>query len=272
MADEGTDAALQERVNDAVSGTDEGTTATAEHEQDDTGEGEGQESDDTSESGESEQQTTPTSAGTQTSQGDATEEDEEDDDELDYVRPPGIDEGVATDEPFDINKLAADLPRDADGNVDPNQLNAKIQQWMANREAKLNSQSEKAAQATKVLTQQWERVKTKYPHIWDSKELVEMARDMHLNSISSENYMSPMSAAKRIDRMYRKAVKSGVAQQRSHQRVEHMARTETAAGKTETSQTTDYDKARKMALSTDPKVSKEGRRQLMKLRFEARQR
>ena len=99
-----------------------------------------------------------------------------------------------------------------------------------------------------------------------------MARDLHLNSIRSEDYMSPMRAAKKIDRMYKRAVQSGVAQQKSLQRVERVVRTESSGGKTGTAEVSDYEKARKMALSTNPQTAKQGRQQLMKLRYQSRQR
>lgn len=267
---------LQSQVNNAVAGgSSESTDQVAENEQEIASGGESPEQDE-----HQEDSTASTDEGIVTGQQAATSteevaanDEEEDDAELDYVRPDGIADASILDEPFDINKIAADLPRDENGNVDPDALNKAVNDWYANRDKALSERSQREASATKILTQQWERVKSKFPEVWQNQDLIGLVRDMHLNSIDSANpgkYMSPMSAAKKIARMQKKAIQSGINQQRSHTRVEQVAQTEHPQGRQETETVTDYEKAQKMALSTDPRKAKEGRAQLMKLRYQAR--
>jgi len=215
-------------------------------------------------------ETSATGAGASASSSEA-EDDEEDDDEDDTLVPFQPAQTGKVPENFDIRTL----PRDANGLIDPEAANKAIQEWAEQRANVQLTGAKTEMQAREVLTNQWGKAKEKYPHLFAVKDLAVLSRDLHLNSIvATQNgtgrYLSPLAAAKKVNKMYSRAVKSGITQQKTKTSVEHTATTERGSGKGGSAVKSDYDKASEQAMSKDPRVAQEGRRAIMAMRFAAR--
>lgn len=273
----------QEIVNNAVAG--EGADQSADTNEEALEQGD-QEHDDATDDQNTDQgdQSGDQSNQTGGDQGDDSGEDDDDDDELDDFVPPIVQNNgnagaeVQNSPTLDIRNL----PRDANGALIPDQANSSIEQYVQQRiQAALGQQTEQEKQTNEIaskLTTQWQRGATKYPHIVKNKDMVALARDMHLNSIEaakngSGRYVSPLAALKRVDRMYKKAARSGYNSAKTRTTVTKAAQSETTGGKGSNSgnSTSEYDKARKLAQSTDPSVARQGRMQILALRRAARE-
>lgn len=264
-----TDDDLQQEVNNAVSGGE--ATDTADNEEADTSVGGDQEDTDTSDAEEGDTVTDSSSASSATNS--EAEDDEEDDDDDDDFAPPIQRPANGTQVPanFDIRTL----PRDANGLIDPEAANKAIQDWADARANGALTGAQTEAKAREVLTNQWAKVVEKYPYLQKNKELSSLTRDMHLNSIQAMQngtgrYLSPLAAAKKVNKMYQRAIKSGVTQATTKHTVERTATTERGGGKPANAAKDDYAKAAEMAKSKDPAVAKQGRMKIMSMRYNAR--
>ena len=207
--------------------------------------------------------------------GDQPAEDEPGDDDVDELdfAPPVITGAPQGGEIFDIRTL----PRDENGAIKPDEANKAIQDWHNDQLAKASQSNNATAQTREVLSNQWQRGFTKYPHIAKNKDLANLAREMHLSSITAARegtgpYHSPLSAMRRIDSMYRKAVKTGVESNKTRRTIVKNTATETPSGKGDAAAPTDeYTKAKKASQSSDPKTAKAGRLKIMELRRKARE-
>lgn len=265
---------LQTQVDNAVAGDE--TDAAAENDQDLSRDDENLENDDTSDL--EDDGNTDDDAGKKGADGDDaaddTEEDDDDDDDLDNKRP--VFSGAPQIEPFDINKL--NLPRDENGKIRPEDLNKAVQEWQEKNAQALAAADQGSQEAKTLLTSQWQKVTTKFPHIAKNRNLRSIARELHLNSIKKNpdgsidynSYVSPLAAAKKVDKMYRTAVKSGISSQKTRKRVESAIRTESGGGKSVDTRLSSYEQAKKMASSSDPNIAAKGRRLAMRIRRQAR--
>jgi hypothetical protein len=262
MAD--TEDDLQQEVDNAVAGT---TGDTAENDDETTSDGDTQE--DTSASDSTEDNDSEDASDSTSNQEVDDDEDEDDDDTLVPFQQPGQTGKVP--ENFDIRTL----PRDENGLIDPAAANKAIQDWADQRAQAQLAGVKTETQAREVLTNQWSKAKEKFPFLNQNKDLAVLTRDLHLNSITAAQngtgrYLSPFAAAKKVNKMYSRAVKSGVAQQKTKQTVEHSVSTERPNGKGGSAVKSEYDKASEMAMSRDGKTAQEGRRKIMELRYNAR--
>lgn len=242
--------------------------------QDDTGAGDDQETDSDSDSqdeDDSEEEDADLDAGddADSDDGEDTEEEDEDDLDLDNVRP-DLAKTARADEHFDIRKL----PRDPEtGLLDPEEANKAIQEHIDKQLAQREQNSQAVAETRDKLQKQWHKVQDRYPHIWKNKRLVEEVRDKHLGSFAEgRQYLSPLAAAKRVEKLYKLGVRSGTKQARSKRTVETIGRTPKGGGGNsgnEGDQT--YANLRKQALSNDPAVAKKARIEVLKYRRNARQ-
>ena len=198
----------------------------------------------------------------------AADADDSDDDDasLDYKQP-NLGSKVTV-EPFDINKL----PRNEFNQVDPEVANRAINEHNQKVAEAQEANARTLEENKRLLTTQWQRGFQKFPHL-KSRELHQLASEMHLNSIGTDNYLTPYQALQRVDKMYKKAARSGAQQQRSKRTVERMGRSESSSGRsTTTGKPSKYETARKMAMSQDPVKAAQGRRLIIRYRREARNR
>lgn len=262
---------LQERVNNVVEDEQQDTSNT-DNENDTGGEDSDVENDDNQEADkQSDSQDRQQAASSQSAPPEGEEDDgaEEDDvDELAYRRP-DFTQGSQQAEQFDIRSV----PRDPEtGLIDPEKANQMAADFYRKQAEQRDAVSGKVEENRQLLMSQWQMVTDRLPHIAKSRDLREMARDIHLNSIGSSNYLTPWQAAMKVDRLYKKAVKSGIKQGRSKRTVETMVRTQSGGGKSVTTDNSPYEQAKKLALSSDPTKARQGRMEIMRLRRLARQR
>lgn len=195
-------------------------------------------------------------------------EDEDDDPSLDYARPE-FGNGSPQAKEFDIRTLPKDPTT---GLIDPVEANRLINEHYA-QQGQASQQTQERIEKTKnLLTQQWVRVSKKYPAVYKNPRLRDMARDLHMNSIGTESYLTPAQAAAKIERTRRELVKTGYKSAKTRRSVETMTRSERSSGRANNGKVNDYDKAKAMANSRDPQKAKQGRMTLLRLRREARRR
>lgn len=193
-----------------------------------------------------------------------TQEDDDDDDGLDYARPEL--KGEVKVEPFDIRKY-----RDPQtGLLDAEAANKAIAEHHEKVLEAQRTNSENYETAKQLLTTQWSKASTKFPHIYKNPGLRDLARDLHMNSINTDQYLTPLQAMKKVDKLYRKSFNSAAQQSKTRKRVESAIRTETSGGKSGDTKLSPYEKAKKMAMSSDPNIAKEGRMKVLRIRREAR--
>ena len=274
-----TDEDLREAVNNALA--EEDSEARAEHDQDDITDDESPDGkkdveDDSDTEDESTEEDTDEDYDSSDEKSDssapADEEDSEDDDDpaIDFAKP-DFTPGSAQEQlkEFDIRTL----PKDPEtGLIDPIEANRLINEFYANQ-GKQSVEAQQREQKTKdLLTQQWARVSKKYPAVYGKPKLREMARDMHLNSIGTDSYLTPAQAAAKVERIRRDLVKDGYRSAKTRRTVEKMTRTERGSDRSNSnSGVTDYEKARRLANSSNPEKASLGRRQMLILRHKARQ-
>lgn len=270
---------LRDEIDNALA-EEEQDSRSAEHDQDDIADDESPEDDtDVEDEGDSEDDSDEEDDSEDRDRSDtkskrsalADEEDSEDDDDpaLDYARP-DFTPGSAQVKPFDIRTLKPDPET---GLLDPSEVNKAIEEHYAQQGEAGRQAAEQERKTRDLLTQQWTRVSKKYPAVYSNKRLRDLARDMHLNSIGTDQYLTPAQAAARVERTRRELVKTGYKSAKTRRSVEKMTRTERSSGR-QSSQSglSDYEKAKKLAGSRDPEKAALGRRRMMILRRQARQR
>jgi hypothetical protein len=266
---------LQAQVNQAVANEGETSSSTTEHET-----GADDNNDDSNEEVVSSQSTdeddeNSASAGNDDQGGGSasTDDDDDDDEDDDLFSPqvPGIGTSPSASK-FDIRTL----PRNEQGYVDPEAANAAITEYAENYALSKSQQAEVQQNVATQLTRQWQKVSEKYPHIAKNKDLRGLAREMHLTSIDKAQrgegrYLSPIAAAKKVQKMYQNAVKQGVAQSNSRKRVVKAAGSESGSGKTpKQNGTSEYARLKEVATTGSPKEAAEARREILKIRMKAR--
>lgn len=195
-------------------------------------------------------------------------EDDDDDPAIDYAKPDFTPATAVKIEEFDIRTL----PKDANGYIDPQEANRLINEYYAKQGTSQQEAQQREAQTKNLLTQQWTRVSKQYKEVYSNPRLRDMARDLHLNSIGTENYLTPAQAASKIERTRREIAKSGYKSAKTRRSVEKMTGTERNSGRSSEVKATGYEKARKLASSHDPNKAKAGRVEMIKLRRQARNR
>lgn len=268
---------LREDVNNALE--DEQIDEAADHDQDDIADDDSpeDEADDVNEDDDSEEDDEPEQRDRKPSKkdtsrsprGDDKDLDDDDDPSLDYARPDFTVGEAPQVKEFDIRTL----PKDPEtGLIDPVEANKLINEFYANQGKATAENGQKVEQTKNLLTQQWVRVSKKYPAVYTNPRLRDMARDMHLNSIGTANYLTPAQAAAKIERTRRELVKSGYKSAKTRRSVETMTRTERNSGRPSSGKLNDYEKAKARANSRDPQKAKAGRMELLRIRREARNR
>ena len=179
-------------------------------------------------------------------------------------------------QPFDIKTL-----RDESGTIDPAKANEAIEKYAQEKAEKMLNQftsgSQQETQARNQLSAQWTKSATKYPAVTKSKDLVKIASDLHLNSITAARegrgrYVSPMAAMKRVDAMQRRIAKNSYNSAKSRKSVVKTGGAERPGGKGNAkAPASDYQTARTQAQSDDPKIAKQGRMEVLRLRRENRE-
>ncbi|MBI5117586.1 hypothetical protein HZA56_14005 [Candidatus Poribacteria bacterium] len=265
---------LREEVNNALE--DDEVDEAAEHDQDDIADDDSpeDEADDVQEEDEdddeSDQKRKPSGKDkTRSAPADDDDLEEDDDPSLDYARPEFGTGNTPQVKEFDIRTL----PKDPEtGLIDPVEANKLINEFYANQGKATTESRQREEQTKNLLTQQWTRVSKKYPAVYSNPRLRDMARDMHLNSIGTANYLTPAQAAAKIERTRRELVKTGYKSAKTRRSVETMTRTERNSGRPSTGKLSDYEKAKARANSRDPQKAKAGRMELLRIRREARRR
>lgn len=264
-----TDEDLRDEVNNALEGDEPDEAAEDDQDDPEAGDAPDDGTDDIEEGDDSEEDDKPTGKDKARSAPADDEDLEDDDDEaaLDYARPEFTGSTPATEE-FDIRTL----PKDPEtGLVDPVEANRLINEWRQKNDSISNQAKERAEKTKQLLTQQWIRVSKKYPAVYKNPRLRDLAREKHLNSIGTDNYLTPAQAAAKIERTRRELVKTGYKSAKTRRSVETMTRSERSSGRTDTAdKQNDYEKAKAAANSRDPQKAKQGRMTLLKLRREAR--
>lgn len=268
---------LRDEVNNAI-GDDE-IDDSAEHDQDDINDDDApdetdDQEDDSADDDDSDQDDSDqrSKSGKQTTRSapadDIDAEDEDDDPSIDYARP-DFNQGSVVAKEFDIRTL----PKDPEtGLIDPIEANKLINEWR-NEQGQSSQENQRKVEETKnLLQQQWVRVSKKYPAVYKNPRLRDLARDTHLNSIGTQNYLTPAQAAAKVERMRRELTKTGYKSAKTRRSVEKMTRTERGSGRSDSGKQSDYDKAKTMANSRDPAKAKQGRMTMLRLRREARRR
>ena len=267
---------LREEVNNALE--DDQVDDAAEHDQDDIADDDSPEDDDNVEEDDDSEEDDESNSDRKSSKkstsrsapaDDSDSEDDDDDPSLDYARPDFTVGQAAQVKEFDIRTL----PKDPEtGLIDPVEANRLINEFYANQGKATAENSQKVEQTKNLLTQQWVRVSKKYPAVYSNPRLRDMARDMHLNSIGTKDYLTPAQAAAKIERTRRELVKSGYKSAKTRRSVETMTRTERSSGRPSGGKMSDYEKAKARANSRDPQKAKAGRMELLRIRREARRR
>lgn len=200
---------------------------------------------------------------------DTDDEDDDDDPSIDFARP-DFTPGSAQAKEFDIRTL----PKDPEtGLVDPVEANRLINEFYANQGRTQQQVQEQAEKTKNLLTTQWVRVSKKYPAVYSQPRLRDMARDMHLNSIGTDNYLTPAQAAAKVERIRKELVGKGYKSAKTRRTVTDMTRTERGSSRSANNgKLSDYEKAKAAANSRDPQKAKQGRMTLLRLRREARRR
>ncbi len=265
---------LADEVNNALAAED--ADAAADNDQDDIAE------DDDPDSAEADEEEADDDADSDSDDDDAPgkgkdgaagagQDDPEDDDDpaIDYARP-AFPKGSTQAQPFDVRTL----PKDPDtGLIDPVKANELIEAHYA-KQTDASVESERQLRETeKLLTTQWSRVARKYPTVYGNQKLRELARNMHLSSIGTDQYLTPAQAAARVDRIRKDLVGKVYKSAKTRKTVENMARSERGSGgKGTTGKLSEYEKAKKLAQSDNPQYASVGRQRMMALRREARNR
>lgn len=196
------------------------------------------------------------------------EEDEDDEDILDLYMPPAFAQ-AAQEEQFDIRNL----PRDENGKIDPTKANEAIQEFVRKQQAAGNSSAEANANAEAIIVKQWQAGIKKFPHVHKNPKLLSIAKRLHFASLDTDRYVSPYAAMKEVNGIYTSSRKSATKEAKTRKRVESAVRTESGAGKQSQAPSgvaAKYAAAKKKAMSSDPQVAAEGRREALRIRRQAR--
>ena len=200
---------------------------------------------------------------------DDTEEDEEDPVGLAIMR--SAMSGAPQDEQFDIRKL----PRDENGLIDPEAANKAVSEWAKQREERINAEGNSLKQVQTQLSGQWQKGAQKFGHIWKNPDMREIALQMHLGSFEkvrngTGQYISPMAALKRVDKMYKGAFTKGATAQKTRKRIIDRAAGTRGSSTGSKGKDSEYQTLKKQAQSRDPQKAAEGRRKLLIYRRDAR--